>query len=107
MISNDLFDAIKCATEAEYQVLLAEKRIFSTLAWFNGTDAKNVVGGSDPAEYYAPDIRPYGGNIITTRSGDWQEALWQAKLRGFGEKIVGILEDIVAWQTELKQTNFN
>lgn len=80
-------------SEAEFQCLMAEKRIFTTSCRMDRAQAHKAMGGD--IMRFPDDERSYTGLIITTNPEDFAEAETIAGLRGFNEKIDMVLDGII------------
>ena len=85
---NKNFEAINGLKDSEYNILLAEKRIFCTNARFTGIEAEKVFNDGKERSF---EERTYQGYIITTESENFEEARLIALLRGFDEYNINLL----------------
>lgn len=78
-------------TENEFQCLMADKRIFCTVARFNSLYEAHAAIGGDIDTYNADSHHVHCGHLVTSVSEDLEEAKRIAKQRGWGEEVEGVL----------------
>lgn len=87
---NKFFNLInyigKGITEAEFQTLVADKRIFTTTCRMVGLVARKAMPDHDPAAFEEEE-RTYCGTVVVDPNGDFNAAQQVADGRGWGETI--------------------
>lgn len=82
--------------EKEFLCLMADGKIWTTLARFDRSEAWQAMGG-DPVRF-ADEERVYGGHIV---ADSYEEAQEVAKKRGWREKIEGKLLGVIPCKHEM------
>lgn len=95
--ANKQFNALECFDKTKQNVLLTEGVVFCTRAKFNEFEAVKFMGEAPEGAPYNTNETTYGGTLITSKANDWDEARKIAELRGFGEIVDGILQDVIPW----------
>ncbi len=90
---NKQFNALKDMTSEEFWTLVKQRRLWTTRALMNQLTARIAMGPAPTGYHYPAGSQYYQGYIVTSTSLDLEEAKKLARLRGFQEEVVWLVED--------------